>query len=58
MVVFPTTGKRPEQNKMSGGDLDGDVYLAIWDKEILEHLSPEKMREPGIYEKFDDKTSL
>ena len=31
VVVFPTTGKRPEQNKMSGGDLDGDVYFAIWD---------------------------
>ena len=31
MIVFPTTGKRPEQHKMSGGDLDGDVYMAIWD---------------------------
>lgn len=31
VIVFPTTGKRPEQHKMSGGDLDGDVYMAIWD---------------------------
>ena len=36
VVVFPTTGKRPEQHKMSGGDLDGDVYLSIWDKEIVD----------------------
>jgi RNA-dependent RNA polymerase len=31
VIVFPTTGKRPEQHKMSGGDLDGDVYMAMWD---------------------------
>jgi RNA-dependent RNA polymerase len=41
VIVFPTTGKRPEQNKMSGGDLDGDVYLAMWDEDILEHLTPD-----------------
>lgn len=43
---------------MSGGDLDGDVYLAMWDEEILEHLTPDQIREPGKYGKFDDKTSL
>ena len=31
VIVFPSKGNRPEQNKMSGGDLDGDVYMAIWD---------------------------
>ena len=35
VVVFPTTGTRPELHKMSGGDLDGDVYYAIWDKLFL-----------------------
>jgi len=43
---------------MSGGDLDGDVYFAIWDKLILESLSPDMIRDPGKYGKFDDKTSL
>ena len=23
---------------MSGGDLDGDVYMAIWDQEIVKHV--------------------
>mmetsp|Transcript_14122 Transcript_14122/g.17816 ORF Transcript_14122/g.17816 Transcript_14122/m.17816 type:complete len:162 (+) Transcript_14122:377-862(+) len=32
VIVFPTKGARPLQNMMSGGDLDGDVYMAIWDR--------------------------
>ena len=31
VIVFSSKGKRPEQNKISGGDLDGDVYMIIWD---------------------------
>jgi RNA-dependent RNA polymerase len=41
VIVFPTVGKRPEQNKMSGGDLDGDVYFAIWDKTIVSNFGEE-----------------
>jgi RNA-dependent RNA polymerase len=38
VIVFPLngTGGRPLQNCMSGGDLDGDVYMIIWDKEIVQ----------------------
>lgn len=36
---------------MNGGDLDGDVYLAIWDAEILNHITPDKMHPPAEYDK-------
>jgi RNA-dependent RNA polymerase len=35
VIVFPSKGYRPEQNKMSGGDLDGDVYMTIWDQKFV-----------------------
>jgi RNA-dependent RNA polymerase len=35
VIVFPSKGYRPEQNKMSGGDLDGDCFMVMWDKDIL-----------------------
>ena len=38
---------------MSGGDLDGDVYMAIWDKEIIRYLQPEQIKKPADYQKFE-----
>ena len=38
VIVFSTKGERPDQHMMNGGDLDGDVYIAIWDKSIMEHV--------------------
>ena len=34
-VVFPQTGDRDLANMCSGGDLDGDDYLVIWDQELI-----------------------
>ncbi|KAL8661349.1 MAG: hypothetical protein Q9202_005651 [Teloschistes flavicans] len=35
VVVFPQTGDRPIVHMCSGGDLDGDDYLVIWDTELF-----------------------
>ncbi|KAK0937923.1 hypothetical protein LTR29_010488 [Friedmanniomyces endolithicus] len=34
-VVLPQTGDRGLASMCSGGDLDGDDYLVMWDKELL-----------------------
>jgi len=41
---------------MSGGDLDGDVYMALWDKDIMETLVREK--EPANYAKYQEDKGL
>ena len=33
-VVFPQTGDRDVANMCSGGDLDGDDFLVIWDEDL------------------------
>ncbi|OAT04159.1 RNA-directed RNA polymerase [Blastomyces gilchristii SLH14081] len=35
VVVLPQTGDRDLANICSGGDLDGDDYIVIWDKSML-----------------------
>lgn len=47
VIVFPSKGKRPLQNMMSGGDLDGDVYMCIWDKDLVDAVKDEEICEPA-----------
>ncbi|KAK9466397.1 RNA dependent RNA polymerase-domain-containing protein [Lipomyces arxii] len=35
VVVLPVTGSRDVASMASGGDLDGDDYTVIWDKELI-----------------------
>lgn len=39
MVVFPL-GENPLPPQINDGDLDGDLYFALWDDEILRSISP------------------
>lgn len=43
-VVLPQTGDRDLANMCSGGDLDGDDYLLMWDS----HLIPEEWNHPPM----------
>ncbi|RGP81431.1 hypothetical protein FLONG3_576 [Fusarium longipes] len=44
-IVFPTRGKRPAADLMSGGDLDGDKFFVCWDKDLI----PSTVSTPALY---------
>lgn len=46
VVVLPQTGDRDIAGMCSGGDLDGDDFIVIWDQDLLPH---EWNREPMDY---------
>jgi RNA-dependent RNA polymerase len=58
VIVFPRKGYRPEQHKMSGGDLDGDCFMVMWDKEIVGALNPDMIKPPAVYLKYEDDSKL
>lgn len=46
VIVFNVQAERPEQNKMAGGDLDGDVYHMFWDQDLVAALQKARIHEP------------
>jgi RNA-dependent RNA polymerase len=44
VVVLPQTGDRDLANMCSGGDLDGDDYLVMWDEDCI----PDTINEPPM----------
>ncbi|KAH6671738.1 RNA dependent RNA polymerase-domain-containing protein [Halenospora varia] len=59
VVVFPSTGERDIPSMCSGGDLDGDDYFVIWDKELqpkewnckpMEYTAPAQKEHDGPVE--------
>jgi len=65
-VVLPQTGDRDLANMCSGGDLDGDDYLVIWDSELIpkewDHPPMDYNAPPPVVSKgpvtVDDMTSF
>ncbi|KAI1950370.1 hypothetical protein LOZ57_001929 [Ophidiomyces ophidiicola] len=47
VLVFPQTGDKDLPSMCSGGDLDGDDYLVIWDQDLL---PKDWFRQPMDYE--------
>jgi hypothetical protein len=47
VIVFSCKGDRSEANKISGSDLDGDLYFVCWDQEIVKHVKDSF--EPGEF---------
>ena len=46
VVVFSKKGKRPSCNKLSCGDLDGDLYFICWNKLVLDQMKSDQIMEP------------
>jgi RNA dependent RNA polymerase len=49
-ILFSTKGKRPEPDKMGGGDLDGDKYLVVWHPTLLKYANELRNVEPAEYD--------
>ncbi|CAI2367875.1 unnamed protein product [Moneuplotes crassus] len=53
VIVFSVKGKRPDQNKMGCGDLDGDIYWINWRSEFVDNYIE---KEPDVQE--EDKKQV
>ena len=45
VIIFPSKGKRPHPNELSGSDLDGDDYFVFYDSDLV----PKELKDPMDY---------
>lgn len=44
VIVFSAKGKRPVQNEISGGDLDGDSFFVSWNEKLLNNIKRKNVK--------------
>lgn len=56
VILFSAKGKRPEQDKMASGDLDGDIYWINWRKEFIDnfHEYPAYQKQDGPVKQYTE----
>ena len=47
VIVFSSKGDRPTCSKMSCGDLDGDLYLVIWNRDLVNSIKEQDIVPPA-----------
>lgn len=55
MILFSRHGDRPEADKMSGSDLDGDEFAVCWDERLFLRRNLEAMDYEGAKDVNNDK---
>ena len=56
VIVFSSKGRRPVQNEISGGDLDGDSYFVSWNENLLNTIKLKNL--PSLEETKNSSQNL
>ncbi|KAL8828431.1 MAG: hypothetical protein Q9191_002589 [Dirinaria sp. TL-2023a] len=53
-IAFPTQGRRPSADLMSGGDLDGDKFFVCWDSDLI----PSRISQAASYQGAEEPVTF